>query len=139
MGLFPDFHRNGIIEKSLNSTLISLLPKVTGANDIKRFRPISLVERVYKILAQVLTREKCWSQSPCFHCNMHLLLPTSASTRISNQNIQEFFTSSILKRVLIMFLGTAPWPFLKNGFSQQVAKMGILLHFYYSLFSLDQW
>jgi len=61
MGLFPDFHRNGIIEKSLNSTLISLLPKVTGANDIKRFRPISLVERVYKILAQVLTREKCWS------------------------------------------------------------------------------
>ena len=31
MGLFVDFHKSGTIEKSLNATFISLLPKVAGA------------------------------------------------------------------------------------------------------------
>ena len=33
-------------EKSLNATVISLIPKVSGAVDIKNFRPISLVASV---------------------------------------------------------------------------------------------
>jgi len=40
MGFFADFHRKGVFEKSLNATFISLIPKVTGAVDL---RPISLV------------------------------------------------------------------------------------------------
>ena len=51
MGFFGDFHRNGVFEKSLNATFISLIPKVACAVDIKDFRHISLVESVYKILA----------------------------------------------------------------------------------------
>jgi len=31
MGLFADFHKNGVFEKSLNATFITLLPKVAGA------------------------------------------------------------------------------------------------------------
>uniref|UniRef100_A0A7C9AA13 Reverse transcriptase domain-containing protein n=1 Tax=Opuntia streptacantha TaxID=393608 RepID=A0A7C9AA13_OPUST len=54
MGFFGDFHRNGVFEKSLNATFISLIPKVAGAVDIKDFRPISLLGSVYKILAKVL-------------------------------------------------------------------------------------
>ena len=55
MGFFADFHhRNGVFEKSLNATFISLIPKVAGAVNLKDFRPISLVGSVYKILAQVL-------------------------------------------------------------------------------------
>lgn len=40
-------------KKSLNATFIGLLPKMAGG-DFKQFRPISLVETVYKILAKVL-------------------------------------------------------------------------------------
>jgi len=54
MGLFADFHKHGVFEKSLNATFITLLPKVVGAQDIYNFRPISLVGSVYKILAKVL-------------------------------------------------------------------------------------
>jgi len=53
MGLYGDFHKKGLFEKSLNATFISLLPKGAEA-DVKKFIPISLVERVYEILAKVL-------------------------------------------------------------------------------------
>ena len=53
-GIFVDFHKKGIFEKSLNGTFISLIPKVEGGDDIKSFRPISLVGSVYKILSKVL-------------------------------------------------------------------------------------
>jgi len=46
MGLFTDFHKKGIFEKRSNSTFISLFPKVAGAEDFNKFRPISLVECV---------------------------------------------------------------------------------------------
>ena len=54
MGFFADFHNEGVFEKSLNATFISLILKVAGEDDIKFFRPISLVGSVYKILAKVL-------------------------------------------------------------------------------------
>jgi len=55
MGLFSEFHSKGVFEKSLNATFISLIPKVAGTDDIHKFRPISLVGSVYKILTKVLT------------------------------------------------------------------------------------
>jgi len=54
MGLFSEFHSKGVFEKCLNATFICLIPKVAGANDINKFRLISLVGSVYKILAKVL-------------------------------------------------------------------------------------
>jgi hypothetical protein len=54
MAVFSDFHARSKFEKSLNSTFISLIPKVLGAADLKDFRPISLVNGVYKIISKVL-------------------------------------------------------------------------------------
>ena len=54
MGLFVDFHKKGLFEKSLNAIFIGFLPKVVGVDDIIKFKPISLVGSVYKILAEVL-------------------------------------------------------------------------------------
>jgi hypothetical protein len=40
--------------KCINSTFISLIPKIQGAKEVKDFRPISLVGGVYKIISKVL-------------------------------------------------------------------------------------
>jgi hypothetical protein len=40
--------------KSINSSFISLIPKIHRAKEIKDFRPISLVGGVYKIIGKVL-------------------------------------------------------------------------------------
>jgi hypothetical protein len=54
MAVFSDFHARGKFEKNLNSTFISLIPKVSGAAKLKDFRPISLVSGIYKIIFKVL-------------------------------------------------------------------------------------
>ena len=40
--------------KNLNITLLVLIPKKGGVEELKDFRPISLVESLYKLLAKVL-------------------------------------------------------------------------------------
>jgi hypothetical protein len=54
MKVFYEFHARGLFEKSLNASFISLIPKNPGANSIKDFWPISLVDGIYKIIAKVL-------------------------------------------------------------------------------------
>jgi hypothetical protein len=54
MDIFAKFHTRGKFEKSLNATFVSLIPKKTGAMDVKDFRPISLVGGIYKIISKVL-------------------------------------------------------------------------------------
>jgi hypothetical protein len=54
MAVFSNFHARGKFEKSLNSTFISLIPKVAGAAALNDFHPISLVSGIYKIISKVL-------------------------------------------------------------------------------------
>jgi hypothetical protein len=54
MNIFHDFHARGKFERSLNATFTPLISKKSGAIDIKDFRHISLVGRVYKIVVKVL-------------------------------------------------------------------------------------
>ena len=53
-GFFRDFHERGRFVKSLNATFLVLVPKKGGVEDLKDFRPISLVGNLYKLLAKVL-------------------------------------------------------------------------------------
>ena len=53
------FFANGQFEKSLNATFITLIPKKHAANEIRDFRPISLVGGVYKIITKVLANCLC--------------------------------------------------------------------------------
>ena len=48
------FHEHCHFERSLNATFVSLIPKKHGADEIKDFRPISLVGGMYKIIAKIL-------------------------------------------------------------------------------------
>jgi hypothetical protein len=54
MAVFSNFHAHGKFEKSLNSTFISLIPKVSRAAELKDFHHVSLVSRIYKIISKVL-------------------------------------------------------------------------------------
>ncbi|WMV14449.1 hypothetical protein MTR67_007834 [Solanum verrucosum] len=49
-----NFHEEGVFEKSINATFVTLIPKKTGAVELNDFRPISLVGGVYKIIAKLL-------------------------------------------------------------------------------------
>jgi len=49
-----NLHTRGKFEKSFNATFVSLIPKKTGAMDVRDFRPISLVGGIYKIISKVL-------------------------------------------------------------------------------------
>ncbi|WKA08253.1 hypothetical protein VitviT2T_025991 [Vitis vinifera] len=52
--MFKEFHEQNTFLKSLNNTFLVLIPKKGGAEDIGDFRPISLLGRLYKLLAKVL-------------------------------------------------------------------------------------
>ncbi|RVW17271.1 Transposon TX1 uncharacterized 149 kDa protein [Vitis vinifera] len=54
MGFFKEFHERGRFVKSLNATFLVIVPKRGGAEDLKDFRPISLVGSLYKLLAKIL-------------------------------------------------------------------------------------
>lgn len=54
MKTFQSFHEQGRFERSLNSTLIALIPKEKGAKELRDFRPISWIGSMYKILSKVL-------------------------------------------------------------------------------------
>ena len=54
MGFFKELHERGKFVKSLNATFLVLVPKKGGVEDLKDFRPISLVGSLYKLLAKVL-------------------------------------------------------------------------------------
>ena len=43
-----------IVPESLNSTFISLIPKVKNPKKVSEFRPISLCNVVYKLIAKVV-------------------------------------------------------------------------------------
>ena len=54
MAFFDHFHRSLEFERLLNASFLSLIPKKNNALNIKDFRPISLVDSVYKLLSMVL-------------------------------------------------------------------------------------
>ena len=55
MNFFREFYEHGKFVKRLNATFLVLIPKKKrGAEDLRDFRPISLVGSLYKWLTKVL-------------------------------------------------------------------------------------
>ena len=52
--MFKEFYEQSAFIKSINNTFLVLLPKKGGAEDLRDFRPISLLGGLYKLLAKVL-------------------------------------------------------------------------------------
>ena len=53
-GFFKDFFEQSKCLRSLNSTYLVVIPKKENVMDINDYKPISLVDGLYKILAKVL-------------------------------------------------------------------------------------
>ncbi|WKA01908.1 hypothetical protein VitviT2T_020160 [Vitis vinifera] len=53
--VFVEFHKNGIINQSINASFIVLLPKKSLTKKISDFKPISLITSLSKIIAKVLS------------------------------------------------------------------------------------
>ena len=52
--MFKEFHEQNVFLKSLNTMFLVLIPTKGGAEELGDFRPISLLGRLYKLLAKVL-------------------------------------------------------------------------------------
>ncbi|RLN39154.1 hypothetical protein C2845_PM01G41450 [Panicum miliaceum] len=53
--MLQNLHRDNLNLARLNFGIITLIPKVRGATNIKQFRPICLLNVIYKIITKVLT------------------------------------------------------------------------------------
>ena len=54
MDFLKEFHESGRFVRSLNATFLVLISKKGGMEDLRDFRPISLVGGLYKWLTKVL-------------------------------------------------------------------------------------
>ena len=54
MEVLVNFHSQAVFEKSLNATFIALIPKKVDVVNVRDFRPISLVDSIYKIISKLL-------------------------------------------------------------------------------------
>ena len=54
LGFFGDFYESGCLERSLNATFVVLVLRKGRVEELKDFRPISLVGGLCKLLAKVL-------------------------------------------------------------------------------------
>lgn len=56
LGVVEECKRTGVIHALINATFIALIPKVDKAESFDDFRPISLYNCLYKIIAKVISR-----------------------------------------------------------------------------------
>lgn len=68
------FHRNGKLTKDINSTFITLIPKVESPQRLAEFQPISLVGCLHKNLSKVLANRLRKVVGNVFRSLSHLLL-----------------------------------------------------------------
>jgi hypothetical protein len=55
MALFQDFYEGKLDIFRLNFDVLSLIPKVMDATTMKKFRPTSLINCIFKIISKVIT------------------------------------------------------------------------------------
>ena len=50
-----EFFQTGILPRGFNSTAITLIPKVTGADSLSQFRPVACCTTIYKVITRLIS------------------------------------------------------------------------------------
>lgn len=74
-----EFHSNGVFPRGGNTSFMVRIPKVENPQHLNHFRPISLIECCYKIIAKILAK--------CLREVLPLLIDESQSTFLGERNI----------------------------------------------------
>jgi hypothetical protein len=53
--MLEEFHKGNLDLYRLNCAMLTLIPKVENAMDMRNFRPISLINCSFKIFSKILT------------------------------------------------------------------------------------
>ncbi|XP_028116127.1 uncharacterized protein LOC114313894 [Camellia sinensis] len=101
------FHENGKLVLRLNNSFITLIPKKENPSDLGDYRPISLVNLVYKILAKVLSK-RLKKVMPSMISEVHKL-------GISFFNDDEFWFWGKMVKWIKTFISSAKISVLVNG------------------------
>jgi hypothetical protein len=104
---------------AVNNALITLLPKKPGAEEVKDFRPISLIHGVAKLVAKVIANrlaphlpqlvgahQSAFVRERCLHDNFMMVQGTARKLHISKQ------TAILLKLDITKAFDTVDWSFL---------------------------
>src|SRR3954465_15972286 len=81
MNLFQDFYDGKLELHRLNYGVITLLPKISGADKIQQFRPICLLRCPYKLITKVMDNRVA--------AYAHILLSANQNAFIKNRNIMD--------------------------------------------------
>jgi hypothetical protein len=85
--------KNGHIHPPLNATFIALIPKKDDPQSLDDFRPISLCNCIYKVIAKIISRRiKSSSQSPS-HRNNLVFWKVDKSTKQSELHKRPYIVS----------------------------------------------
>nr|GEX07241.1 RNA-directed DNA polymerase, eukaryota [Tanacetum cinerariifolium] len=104
------------IPKGCNSSFIALIPKISDANLVKDFRPISLTSSIYKIIAKILSNRIIKvlggivnEVQSAFVANRHILddrlFLTSYFSGVRRKRNKLYFSKLILKKLTTRFDG----------------------------------
>ena len=78
------FFHTGHLLKSVNHTVITLIPKVLNPTSLKQFRPISLCNTMYKVIAKILANRLKGVLHCCICKNQSAFIPGSQILRQHN-------------------------------------------------------
>ena len=75
-GLCQDFYSNNVCLRSINSSYITLIPKVDNPRYVGDYRPISLLNTTVKILTKILANRVQSTIIPLVHKNQYGFIKT---------------------------------------------------------------
>ena len=146
LAICHEFHMHCQFERSLNATFVALIPKKHGVDEIKDFRPISLVGDMYKIIAKLLANRlsvvlgKVVSPSQnAFVKDKQILDSVMIANECLDSRLKAAIPGVLCKLGVSSLSVLATWFFgdmEAMRFFGDMEEVDILLHFYCSVFHL---